>query len=100
MEAVMERPAKAVKKVVKKETPQYGLDSYKTWYETMYRIRRFEERVLENYGTEVRGFCHVYIGQEAIAAGMKTAMKPEDGLVTAYRTKFCNYRVHTEGSLF
>lgn len=81
----MEKPVKGTKKVVAKETPQYGRDTYKVWYETMYRIRRFEERVLENYGTEVRGFCHVYIGQEAIAAGMKTAMKPEDGLVTAYR---------------
>jgi pyruvate dehydrogenase E1 component alpha subunit len=85
MPAVMTAPAKAVKKTVKKGTPQYSADIYKIWYTTMCRIRRFEERVLENYGTEVRGFCHVYIGQEAIAAGMKTAMKPEDGLVTAYR---------------
>ena len=88
--AVMEKPkAKGTKKAAPEgksgQAPQYGLDTYTTWYETMYRIRRFEERVLENYGTEIRGFCHVYIGQEAIAAGMKTAMKPEDGLVTAYR---------------
>jgi pyruvate dehydrogenase E1 component alpha subunit len=51
----------------------------------MYRIRRFEERVLEHYGEYVRGFCHVYIGQEAVAAGMQSALKPEDGIVTAYR---------------
>ena len=46
MPAVMTAPAKAVKKTAKKETPQYSADTYKTWYTTMYRIRRFEERVL------------------------------------------------------
>ncbi len=68
-----------------KSTPQYGADQYKEWYTMMYRIRRFEERVLEFYGEFVRGFCHVYIGQEAIAAGMKSALNPMDGVVTAYR---------------
>jgi pyruvate dehydrogenase E1 component alpha subunit len=63
----------------------YSKETYLTWYETMYRIREFEERVLTFYGKEVRGFCHVYIGQEAIAAGMKTALKTEDAVVTAYR---------------
>ena len=72
---------------VAKTAPKSGIDkaTYLTWYETMYRIRRFEENVLDHYGEEVRGFCHVYIGQEAIAAGMKTALKPQDGVVTAYR---------------
>ncbi len=68
-----------------KSAPQYSADTYKEWYTLMYRIRRFEERVLEFYGEFVRGFCHVYIGQEAIAAGMKSALKPMDGVVTAYR---------------
>ena len=68
-----------------KSTQQYSADQYKDWYTMMYRIRRFEERVLEFYGEFVRGFCHVYIGQEAIAAGMKSALNPMDGVVTAYR---------------
>jgi pyruvate dehydrogenase E1 component alpha subunit len=63
----------------------YSKEQYLQWYTTMYRIRRFEENALENYGDGIRGFCHVYIGQEAIAAGIKSALTPEDGLVTAYR---------------
>jgi pyruvate dehydrogenase E1 component alpha subunit len=56
------------------------------WYETMLRIRKFEERALMLYGQQkIRGFCHVYIGQEAITAGMESALRREDKLVTAYR---------------
>lgn len=52
----------------------------------MLRIRKFEEKTLLMYSQQkIRGFCHVYIGQEAIAAGIKSALKPEDCLVTAYR---------------
>jgi pyruvate dehydrogenase E1 component alpha subunit len=79
--AIAKKPVKSVKKSASK----HSKETFMTWYETMYRIRRFEERTLEHYGDFVRGFCHVYIGQEAIAAGMKTALKPEDGIVTAYR---------------
>ncbi len=63
----------------------YSKETYLTWLEEMVRIRLFEERVLAHYGKEVKGFCHVYIGQEAIAAGMKTALKPNDAVTTAYR---------------
>lgn len=65
---------------------KYSKEMYLQWYETMLRIRRFEERTLMAYGQQkVRGFCHVYIGQEAIAAGMVSAITPEDKVVTAYR---------------
>lgn len=75
---------KASKKVSKK--PKYSKETYLTWYETMLRIRRFEEKSLQKYGQEqIRGFLHVYIGQEAIAAGLVTAIKPEDAVATAYR---------------
>jgi len=56
------------------------------WYELMLRIRRFEERALVMYGQQkIRGFCHVYIGQEAVAAGIESAIRREDCIVTAYR---------------
>ena len=64
----------------------YSKKTYLRWYEIMLRIRRFEEATLKAYGQQkVRGFCHVYIGQEAIAAGLFTAIRKEDAVVTAYR---------------
>jgi len=65
-----------------------GIDSstYHQWYEVMMRIRRFEERSLKMYSVnKIRGFLHVYIGQEAIAAAITTALRPTDPIVTAYR---------------
>lgn len=65
---------------------QYSKEQYLQWYELMLRIRRFEERALVMYGQQkIRGFCHVYIGQEAITAGMESALRREDAIVTAYR---------------
>jgi pyruvate dehydrogenase E1 component alpha subunit len=61
-------------------------DRYLFWYELMLRIRRFEEKALVMYGQQkIRGFCHVYIGQEAVAAGIESAIRREDSIVTAYR---------------
>ncbi len=69
-----------------KSADKYSKTTYLTWFETMLRIRRFEERTLMMYAQQkIRGFCHVYIGQEAIAAGIVTALRHEDPLVTAYR---------------
>lgn len=66
--------------------PQYSKEQYLQWYELMFRIRKFEERALMMYGQQkIRGFCHVYIGQEAVAAGMESAIRREDAIVTAYR---------------
>lgn len=66
--------------------PKYSKEQYLSWYELMFRIRKFEERALMMYGQQkIRGFCHVYIGQEAIAAGMESAIRSEDAIVTAYR---------------
>ncbi len=65
-----------------------GVDvsTYRSWYETMMRIRRFEERSLKMYSVnKIRGFLHVYIGQEAIAAAITSALRPTDPIVTAYR---------------
>jgi pyruvate dehydrogenase E1 component alpha subunit len=73
-------------KVAEKPKTKFTKETYLKWYDIMLLIRRFEERTLMAYGqNKVRGFCHVYIGQEAIAAGLLTALRPEDAIVTAYR---------------
>ena len=52
----------------------------------MLLLRRFEEKVGQLYGMQkIRGFCHLYIGQEALAAGCMTATKADDTFITAYR---------------
>lgn len=52
----------------------------------MLLLRRFEEKAGQLYGMQkIRGFCHLYIGQEAVAAGCMTATKPEDMFITSYR---------------
>ncbi|HAB90367.1 MAG TPA: pyruvate dehydrogenase (acetyl-transferring) E1 component subunit alpha [Bacteroidetes bacterium] len=61
-------------------------ETYIAWYELMLRLRRFEEKAGSLYGQQkIRGFCHLYIGQEAIASGMMEAMDKDDNLITAYR---------------
>jgi pyruvate dehydrogenase E1 component alpha subunit len=52
----------------------------------MLRIRRFEERCVELYSTErIRGFVHLYIGEEAVAVGVMSALRAEDAVVATYR---------------
>ena len=73
-------------KTKSKNSVKHDRATYLGWYETMLRIRRFEEKSLMMYSqNKIRGFLHVYIGQEAIAAAMTTAITAEDKVVTAYR---------------
>ncbi len=52
----------------------------------MVRIRRLEEKCAELYGAgKIRGFVHLYIGEEAVAAGAMRALLPEDNVVATYR---------------
>lgn len=61
-------------------------EQYLNWYHTMMLVRRFEEKAAQLYGQQkIRGFCHLYIGQEAIVAGMVTATTKDDKFITAYR---------------
>ena len=76
----------ADKNKTKASKPKYSKDLYLKWYEQMLLIRRFEEKALMMYGQQkIRGFCHVYIGQEAITAGMESVLTKDDCIVTAYR---------------
>jgi len=55
-------------------------------YESMLLIRRFEERAGQMYGMGlIGGFCHLYIGQEAVVVGMQMAIEPTDQVITGYR---------------
>ena len=55
-------------------------------YHEMLRIRRFEERCVELYSAgKIRGFMHLYIGEEAVAAGVMSTLQPEDNVVATYR---------------
>ncbi|MDH5264482.1 MAG: thiamine pyrophosphate-dependent enzyme, partial [Betaproteobacteria bacterium] len=52
----------------------------------MLRIRRLEEKCAELYGEgKIRGFLHLYIGEEAVAAGVMPSLRPEDNVVATYR---------------
>ena len=56
------------------------------FYRDMLLIRRFEERAGQLYGMGlIAGFCHLYIGQEAVVVGMQAAIQPGDSVITSYR---------------
>ncbi len=61
-------------------------ERYEFWYESMLLIRRFEEKTGQLYGQQkIKGFCHLYIGQEACASGAVSASIKDDKWITAYR---------------
>ena len=65
---------------------KYPKDLLLAMYRQMFLIRRFEERAGQAYGQgKIAGFCHLYIGQEAVAVGANTALRPDDYMLTAYR---------------
>ncbi len=56
------------------------------FYRDMLLIRRFEEKAGQMYGMGlIGGFCHLYIGQEAVVVGMQAAIEPGDSVITSYR---------------
>jgi pyruvate dehydrogenase E1 component alpha subunit len=61
-------------------------DELLRFYREMLLIRRFEEKAGQLYGMGlIGGFCHLYIGQEAVAIGMQHALSEGDSVITAYR---------------
>src|SRR4030095_11797026 len=52
----------------------------------MLLIRRFEEKTAEAYASgKIGGFCHLYIGQEAVTVGSHAALRPDDYVICSYR---------------
>ncbi|NBU26991.1 MAG: pyruvate dehydrogenase (acetyl-transferring) E1 component subunit alpha, partial [Caulobacteraceae bacterium] len=73
-------------KKAREATAGAGRDQLLKYYRDMLLIRRFEERAGQLYGMGlIGGFCHLYIGQEAIAVGMEGIRKPGDQIITGYR---------------
>ena len=65
---------------------KFNKDTYLEWYRIMMLVRRFEEKSAQLYGKQkIKGFCHLYTGQEAVVAGMMSAITKEDKVITAYR---------------
>jgi pyruvate dehydrogenase E1 component alpha subunit len=66
--------------------PAFSRDEELAAYRQMLLIRRFEERAAQLYGMGlIGGFCHLYIGQEAVVVGMQMAVKEGDQVITTYR---------------
>ena len=69
-----------------KKKLSFSKDQYLKWYKDMLLMRKIEERVGHLYiQQKFGGFCHLYIGQEAVVAGTASACKKEDKHITAYR---------------
>ena len=87
----------ATKTTTKKETKkstsksnssesEHSKETYLKWYESMLLMRKFEEKAGQLYiQQKIRGFCHLYIGQEALVAAAVSATKESDSFITAYR---------------
>ena len=77
----------AKKKEAKSATAgTYGKADYIKWHREIMLMRRFEEKCGHLYiQQKFGGFCHLYIGQEAILSGMMSAIRPTDKVITAYR---------------
>ncbi|MFT6882481.1 MAG: pyruvate dehydrogenase E1 component alpha subunit [Marinoscillum sp.] len=70
----------------KEKKADFGKEQYMEWFESMQFMRRFEEKSGQLYGQQkIRGFCHLYIGQEACVAGAVSALKKGDKYITSYR---------------
>ncbi|MDE2133888.1 MAG: pyruvate dehydrogenase (acetyl-transferring) E1 component subunit alpha [Alphaproteobacteria bacterium] len=82
----MSEPRKAVVAGVNTSAPAANSLLLKTFYSDMLLIRRFDERAGQLYGMGlIGGFCHLYIGQEAVVVGMQANVGPQDQVITAYR---------------
>ncbi|MEA2870944.1 MAG: pyruvate dehydrogenase component alpha subunit, partial [Hyphomicrobiales bacterium] len=66
--------------------PEFSKEQELAAYREMLLIRRFEEKAGQMYGMGlIGGFCHLYIGQEAVVVGMQMTLKKGDAVITGYR---------------
>ena len=73
-------------KTLNQSKMNYDLELLKDMYQKMLLIRRFEEKAGQLYGMgKIGGFCHLYIGQEAVVVGIQSAQIEGDSIVTSYR---------------
>src|SRR5271167_1509531 len=73
-------------KAHKKAPPELSRDELLRAYREMLLIRRFEEKAGQLYGMGlIGGFCHLYIGQEAVVVGVQMAISEGDQVITSYR---------------
>lgn len=71
---------------VSNSAPEPTTEELKAFYREMLLIRRFEEKAGQLYGMGlIGGFCHLYIGQEAVVTGIQSVQEEQDSVVTAYR---------------
>lgn len=76
----------AKSKTKTKPNQPYSKELLMHWYEEMLYQRRFEEKSRQVYMQQkIRGFCHLYIGQEAVSSGIEAAITKDDYIITAYR---------------
>ena len=74
------------KKKSSRSQNNYDMDLLREMYTKMLLIRRFEEKAGQLYGMgQIGGFCHLYIGQEAVVVGIQSAQIEGDSIVTSYR---------------
>ncbi|MAL74862.1 MAG: pyruvate dehydrogenase (acetyl-transferring) E1 component subunit alpha [Rhodospirillaceae bacterium] len=77
---------KAASKSAPAKTAKVSKSDLMDYYKNMLLIRRFEEKAGQLYGMGlIGGFCHLYIGQEAVVTGMQAATKEGDAVITSYR---------------
>ena len=68
------------------DNSKFGKEIYLEWYKNILLTRKFEQKCGELYiKQKIRGFLHLYIGQEAVAAGSISATRKGDNHITAYR---------------
>lgn len=81
-----EAAIRKAKKSLSKEKQSIDGKKMLHFYEEMLKVRRFEEKAGQLYGMGlIGGFCHLYIGQEAVVVGMQDCIKDGDQLITTYR---------------
>ena len=74
------------KRKTKAAPAKVNVEELLAYYREMLLIRRFEEKAGQMYGMGlIGGFCHLYIGQEAVVVGMEHAITPDDPVITSYR---------------